>query len=161
MRVITKSATLLVVWTPDKPEPLAIALDGFTDKTGAVRIVAPLPTHVCVELANELLRLATPRLKPLEPECDPPRPAECAHPFRAVYWNPHNLVVQCHRCGEVFDGATRVLESVRPFLSAAEHALNRAGAETGRPLASETREIYVRCVEQAIEDALRPKSDPC
>ena len=160
MRLITKSANLLVLWTPSQETPLTIVLEGFTPKAGSVRLVAPLPTHVCVELANELLRLASPRIKPCEPERDQPRPSECSHPFLAVYWNPHSQVVQCHRCGEVFDGATRVLESVRPFLSAAEHALNRAGAETGRPLASETRETYVRCVEQASEDALRPKPDP-
>jgi hypothetical protein len=29
------------------------------------------------------------------------RPAACEHPYRAVYFNPFNNVIQCHRCGEV------------------------------------------------------------
>ena len=26
---------------------------------------------------------------------------ECLHPPDAVFWNPYNEVIQCHRCGEV------------------------------------------------------------
>lgn len=33
-------------------------------------------------------------------------PRECFHPYRAVFWNPHNRCVQCHVCGFVIARAT-------------------------------------------------------
>jgi len=32
----------------------------------------------------------------------PKQQAECEH-GEPVYWNPYNQVVQCHRCGQVFE----------------------------------------------------------
>jgi len=34
---------------------------------------------------------------------------KCQH-REAVYWNPYNKVVQCHRCGIVFVPASKLLE---------------------------------------------------
>jgi len=33
-----------------------------------------------------------------------PDSSECSHPQDAVYWNPYNRVVQCHKCGETMSG---------------------------------------------------------
>ena len=58
---------------------------------------------------DQLENAAAPRLRNLEWGDKPPG---CTHPFRAVYWNPYNQVVQCHRCGEVL--------ATRPVLASGE-----------------------------------------
>lgn len=34
--------------------------------------------------------------------------AECDHPGDAIYWNPYDRVVQCHRCGAEYAERTRL-----------------------------------------------------